>query len=90
MKSVFHFVHLGTDNQKKISHLIALQALGDLTIFRGDLTDEGSFDAAIAGSDIVFHVATPVHFGSQDPEVHNIRRNCLAKTCIWSYSFAAA
>lgn len=65
----------GTDNLKKISHLTALQELGELTIFRGDLTDEGSFDAAIAGSDLVFHVATPVHFGSPDPEVH-FHRNC--------------
>lgn len=57
------------DNQKKISHLMELQKLGDLKIFRADLTDEGSFDAPIAGCDLVFHVATPVNFASQDPEV---------------------
>ncbi|XP_010267828.1 PREDICTED: anthocyanidin reductase-like isoform X2 [Nelumbo nucifera] len=56
------------ENQKKVSHLLELQNLGDLKIFRADLTDEGSFDAAISGCDFVFHVATPVHFDSEDPE----------------------
>lgn len=64
-----HFVHLGADNQKKISHLTALQELGELEILAADLTDEGSFDAPIAGCDLVFHVATPVNFASEDPEV---------------------
>lgn len=56
------------DNQKKISHLLTLQKLGDLKIFKADLTDEGSFDAPVAGCDLVFHVATPVNFASEDPE----------------------
>lgn len=56
------------DNEKKISHLLALKELGDLKIFGADLTDEGSFDAPVAGCDLVFHVATPVNFASQDPE----------------------
>ncbi|OMO76677.1 NAD-dependent epimerase/dehydratase [Corchorus capsularis] len=56
------------DNQKKISHLVTLQKLGDLKLFKADLTDEGSFDAPIAGCDLVFHVATPVNFASEDPE----------------------
>ncbi|GAV74983.1 Epimerase domain-containing protein [Cephalotus follicularis] len=56
------------DNQKKISHLIALEELGDLKIFKADLTDDGRFDAPVAGCDLVFHVATPVHFDSEDPE----------------------
>ena len=56
------------DNQKKTSHLVSLQALGNLKIFRADLTDEQSFDAPIAGCDLVFHVATPVNFASEDPE----------------------
>ena len=60
---------LGADNQKKVSHLLELQELGDLKIFRADLTDELSFEAPIAGCDFVFHVATPVHFASEDPEV---------------------
>ncbi|XP_009630487.1 anthocyanidin reductase ((2S)-flavan-3-ol-forming)-like [Nicotiana tabacum] len=55
-------------NQKKISHLLALHSLGKLRIFQADLTDETSFDAPIAGCDIVFLVATPINFASQDPE----------------------
>ncbi|XP_015886147.1 anthocyanidin reductase ((2S)-flavan-3-ol-forming) [Ziziphus jujuba] len=56
------------DNEKKISHLKALQSLGELKIFGADLTEEGSFDAPVAGCDLVFHVATPVNFASEDPE----------------------
>nr|AAZ79363.1 anthocyanidin reductase [Malus domestica] len=79
------------DDRKKVSHLTALQELGELEIFAGDLTDEGSFDAPIAGCDLVFHVATPVNFASQDPEndmikpaiqgVLNVLKSCVkAKT----------
>lgn len=56
------------DNQKKVCHLHELQNLGDLKIFRADLTEESSFDAPIAGCDLVFHLATPVNFASKDPE----------------------
>uniref|UniRef100_A0A7N0UE56 3-beta hydroxysteroid dehydrogenase/isomerase domain-containing protein n=1 Tax=Kalanchoe fedtschenkoi TaxID=63787 RepID=A0A7N0UE56_KALFE len=56
------------DNLKKISHLTALQSLGDLKIFKGDLTDEGCFDEPVSGCDFVFQLATPVNFASQDPE----------------------
>ncbi|PIA58453.1 hypothetical protein AQUCO_00500408v1 [Aquilegia coerulea] len=56
------------DNLEKISHLLELRNLGELNVFRGDLTDEGSFDEAVTGCDIVFHIATPVHFASEDPE----------------------
>ncbi|KAJ9690145.1 hypothetical protein PVL29_012677 [Vitis rotundifolia] len=55
-------------NQKKISPLLALQNLVDLKNFQADLTDEGNFEAPIAGSDLVVHVATPIDFASQDPE----------------------
>ncbi|GLT75511.1 hypothetical protein SLA2020_472290 [Shorea laevis] len=56
------------DNQKKISHLIELQELGDLKIFRADLTEEDSFDAPVLGCDLGFQVATPLNVASQDPE----------------------
>nr|QWT94745.1 anthocyanidin reductase [Zanthoxylum bungeanum] len=56
------------ENQKMISHLTALQELGELKIFGANLTDEGSFDAPVSGSEIVFHVATPVNFASENPE----------------------
>ncbi|KAL2925960.1 Anthocyanidin reductase [Bienertia sinuspersici] len=47
---------------EKISHLVALQDLGDLKIFKANLTQEGSFDTAIEGCDVVFLVATPSTF----------------------------
>ncbi|MCH96073.1 anthocyanidin reductase-like, partial [Trifolium medium] len=53
---------------KKISHLVALQSLGELNLFRADLTVEEDFDAPIAGCELVFQLATPVNFASQDPE----------------------
>ena len=66
---IFENFFLDADNPKKTSHLLALQPLGEIKIFGADLTDEGSFDAPIAGCDLVFHVATPVNFASEDPEV---------------------
>ncbi|XP_028796043.1 anthocyanidin reductase ((2S)-flavan-3-ol-forming) isoform X1 [Neltuma alba] len=56
------------DDRKKISHLVELQKLGELNIFGADLTEEDKFDAPIAGCELVFHVATPVNFASEDPE----------------------
>lgn len=56
------------DNIKKISHLLALRSLGELNIFGADLTGEKDFDAPIAGCELVFQVATPVNFASEDPE----------------------
>ena len=67
--SVNLFNLLGAGNQKKISPLLELQKLGDLKIFQADLTDEDSFEDPIAGSDLVFHVATPINMVSEDPEV---------------------
>ncbi|KQK08883.1 dihydroflavonol 4-reductase isoform X2 [Brachypodium distachyon] len=39
-----------------------------LSIWRADLSEEGSFDEAISGCTGVFHVATPMDFDSKDPE----------------------
>nr|AAV83985.1 dihydroflavonol 4-reductase 3 [Triticum aestivum] len=39
-----------------------------LSIWKADLSDEGSFDDAIVGCTGVFHVATPMDFDSKDPE----------------------
>ncbi|XP_058072921.1 anthocyanidin reductase ((2S)-flavan-3-ol-forming)-like [Magnolia sinica] len=55
-------------NSKKVSHLLDLQVLGDLKLFKADLMEEGSFDYAINGCDFVFHVATPMILESKDPE----------------------
>ncbi|CAO2842814.1 unnamed protein product [Amaranthus hypochondriacus] len=79
-------------NENKISHLLALKSRGDLNIFKANLTDEGSFDAAIEGCDIVFLVATPVNFASEDPEndmikpavqgVVNVLTSCAKLKCV--------
>ncbi|KAK7363001.1 hypothetical protein VNO77_05126 [Canavalia gladiata] len=55
-------------NSKKISHLLALRSLGELNIFGAELTVEKDFDAPIAGCEVVFQLATPVNFASEDPE----------------------
>uniref|UniRef100_A0A0D9V3A2 Flavanone 4-reductase n=1 Tax=Leersia perrieri TaxID=77586 RepID=A0A0D9V3A2_9ORYZ len=39
-----------------------------LSLWKADLSEEGSFDAAIKGCTGVFHVATPMDFESKDPE----------------------
>lgn len=57
------------ENEKKMAHLRQLQELGDLKIFKADLTDEESFDVSFLGCEYIFHVATPINFTSEDPEV---------------------
>ena len=62
------FLNLG--NPVKTKHLLDLPGANDrLTLWKADLDDEGSFDAAIDGCEGVFHVATPMDFESHDPEV---------------------
>nr|AGR34043.1 dihydroflavonol-4-reductase [Ginkgo biloba] len=62
------------ENPVKTKHLLDLPgAKHRLTLWKADLDDEGSFDAAIDGCEGVFHVATPMDFESQDPENEIIR-----------------
>ncbi|KAM0844253.1 hypothetical protein ACQ4PT_057180 [Festuca glaucescens] len=44
-----------------------------LSIWRAELSEESSFDEAIAGCTGVFHVATPMDFDSKDPEKEMIK-----------------
>ncbi|GFY80370.1 dihydroflavonol 4-reductase [Actinidia rufa] len=56
-------------NMKKVKHLLDLpKAETNLTLWKADLGEEGSFDEAIQGCSGVFHVATPMDFESKDPE----------------------
>lgn len=58
-------------NVEKTKPLLELPGAKErLSIWKADLSDEGSFDEAIAGCTGVFHVATPMDFDSQDPEVN--------------------
>lgn len=62
---------LDLDNEKKVKHLLDLpKAKTNLTLWKADLSIEGSYDEAINGCNGVFHVATPMDFESKDPEVH--------------------
>ncbi|KAK6258309.1 hypothetical protein SCA6_012783 [Theobroma cacao] len=56
-------------NLNKVKHLLELpKADENLTLWKADLMEEGSFDEAVRGCSGVFHVATPKDFESQDPE----------------------
>ncbi|KAK6938847.1 NAD-dependent epimerase/dehydratase [Dillenia turbinata] len=56
-------------NEKKVKHLVELpNAKTHLTLWKADLSEEGSFDEAIQGCNGVFHVATPMDFDAKDPE----------------------
>ncbi|KAM6570074.1 hypothetical protein CsatB_018059 [Cannabis sativa] len=56
-------------NLKKVKHLVELpKAETNLTLWKADLSEEGSFHEAIKGCNGVFHVATPMDFESKDPE----------------------
>nr|ABK26123.1 unknown [Picea sitchensis]ABR17284.1 unknown [Picea sitchensis] len=58
-----------TGKPLKTKHLLDLPGANErLTLWKADLDDEGSFDAAVDGCEGVFHVATPMDFESEDPE----------------------
>jgi hypothetical protein len=64
------FLSFVSGNVEKTKPLLELPgAKEQLSIWRADLSEEGSFDEAIAGCTGVFHVATPMDFESKDPEV---------------------
>jgi anthocyanidin reductase len=56
------------DDMEKNSHLIDLQSLGPLEIFRAELDIDGSFDEAVAGCHYAFLVAAPMNLNPENPE----------------------
>eukprot|EP00253_Pinus_taeda_P022596 PITA_22596 len=57
------------ENKAKVKHLLDISEGGEkLKLFRADLREEGSFDAAINGCGGIFHVASPVDLAPKDPE----------------------
>ncbi|KAH9323363.1 hypothetical protein KI387_018002, partial [Taxus chinensis] len=53
----------------KTCHLLSLPGAKErLRLFKADLSEDGSFDAAINGCEGVFHLAMPLLFHSQNPE----------------------
>ena len=58
-------------NPDKVAHLrqMADETRSTLTLFRADLLDDGSFDEAMDGCEVVFHTASPfVLSGIKDPQ----------------------
>ena len=58
-------------NTDKVGHLMQLadESMGTLTLYRADLLEEGSFDEAMDGCEVVFHTASPfVISGIKDPQ----------------------
>jgi dihydroflavonol-4-reductase len=57
------------EDQKKTAHLRALSGAAErLAIVRGDLDEQGSFDAAFRGARFVVHTASAVALSAKDPQ----------------------
>ncbi|KAK6141548.1 hypothetical protein DH2020_024708 [Rehmannia glutinosa] len=57
------------DDPKKTDHLLSLDGAKErLQLFKADLLEVGSFDAAIAGCDGVFHCASPFFLETSNPQ----------------------
>ena len=59
------------DDDNKVGHLkkFANNAKGKLTLFKADLLEDGAFDEAMAGCELVMHTASPfVIMGITDPQ----------------------
>jgi len=63
-------------NAKKVRHLetLAEASNGDLTLFKADLLDEGSFDEPMKDCELLIHTASPFFItGIKDPENELVR-----------------
>ncbi|TQD91619.1 hypothetical protein C1H46_022802 [Malus baccata] len=61
------------DDSKKTEHLLSLDGAKErLQLFKANLLEEGSFDAAVDGCEGVFHTASPVQFSATDPQAELI------------------
>ncbi|XP_027078350.1 phenylacetaldehyde reductase-like [Coffea arabica] len=61
------------NDPKKVEHLLALDGAKErLQLFKANLLEEGSFDAAIDGCDGVFHTASPFYHTVTDPQAELI------------------
>ncbi|KAH7679260.1 Cinnamyl-alcohol dehydrogenase protein [Dioscorea alata] len=58
---------------KKTEHLRALDGASErLQLFKANLLEEGSFDAAVDGCECVFHTASPFYYAPVDPQAEFI------------------
>ena len=58
------------DNKKKTAHLdqLAEKLAGSITYFKSDLLEEGSYDEAMEGCELVYHTASPFTTDVKDPQ----------------------
>ncbi|KAK6164133.1 hypothetical protein DH2020_000997 [Rehmannia glutinosa] len=57
------------NDPKKTNHLLSLDGAKErLKLLKADLLEEGSFDAAVAGCDGVFHCASPFFLETSNPQ----------------------
>jgi nucleoside-diphosphate-sugar epimerase len=73
------------NNDRKTAHLRSLDGADRLTLFQADLLEDGAFDTAIDGADVVIHSASPfVRDKITDPDTQLLKpaeggtRNVLA------------
>ncbi|XP_021616396.2 phenylacetaldehyde reductase [Manihot esculenta] len=61
------------NDPKKTEHLRALEGAEErLQLFKANLLEEGSFDAAVEGCECVFHTASPFYLDVQNPQAELI------------------
>lgn len=61
------------NNPKKTDHLLKLDGAKErLHLFKADLLEDGSFDAAVDGCEGVFHTASPFYHAVTDPQAELI------------------
>jgi dihydroflavonol-4-reductase len=63
------------DDNEKLKYLneIAESSDGSITYFEADLMEEGSYDEAMKGCELVFHTASPFKFYAKDPQEELIK-----------------
>lgn len=70
--------YVDADDPKKTQHLLKLDGAKErLHLLKADLLQQGSFDAAVAGCDGVFHTASPFLKPANDPQVINYKNVIL-------------
>ncbi|GJY58836.1 RNA-directed DNA polymerase, eukaryota [Tanacetum coccineum] len=66
LEGVFYVIE---DDSKKTDHLLKLDGAKErLHLFKANLLEEGSFDAAVEGCEGVFHTASPFYHKVTDPQ----------------------
>ena len=72
-----------TDDPKKTECLLALDGAKErLQLFKASLLEEGCFDSVVDGCQGVFHIASPVFFMANDPQVHPMTLFLLPMQCV--------